>query len=83
MMSDIQNLDVMLGGNHFDREESEDNILARRPESTNCNASDNEESLHLNTREDKSSNSTVRIPLVKVLALSLINYQVNLIRGSQ
>ena len=33
IMSDIENLDVMLGGNHFDREKSEDSILAKRPES--------------------------------------------------
>ena len=31
IMSDIGNLDVMLGGNHFDEEENEDSILARRP----------------------------------------------------
>ena len=36
-MSDIENLVVMLGWNHFDREESEDSILARRPESASCN----------------------------------------------
>ena len=30
-MSDIENLDVMLGGNHFDGEESEESILARSP----------------------------------------------------
>ena len=60
IMSDNENLDVMLGGNHFDREESEDSILARRPESSNCNSSYNEESPHLNTRENKSGNSTDR-----------------------
>ena len=59
-MSEIENLDVMLGESHFDREESEGSILARRPRSASCNASDNEESPHLNTREDKSGNSTDR-----------------------
>ena len=58
MLSDINNLDVMIGGSHFDREESEDNILARRPESDNCNASENnEENLRLNTKENRSGNS--------------------------
>ena len=38
--SDIENLEVMIDGNHFDREESEDSILARRPESASCKASD-------------------------------------------
>ena len=48
----------MLGGNHFDREESEDSILARRPESASCNASDNDDSPQLNTRENRSGKST-------------------------
>ena len=50
MLSDIENLDKMFGGSHFDREESEDSILARRTESVGCNASENiEENPHLNT----------------------------------
>ena len=57
IMSDIQSLDIMLGGNHFDREESEDIILARSPESASCNAPDNEENPHLNTRENRAGNS--------------------------
>ena len=60
IMSDIENLDVILVWNHFDSEESEDNILARRPESASCNASDNEERPHLNTRENGSGSSTDR-----------------------
>ena len=59
-MSDIENLDVMLDGNHFDREEREDSLLARRPESASRNASDNKESPHLDTRENRSGNSTDR-----------------------
>ena len=43
MLSDIENLDILLGGDHFEREESEDRNLARRPESVNCNASENNE----------------------------------------
>ena len=59
MLSDIKNLDIMLGGSHFDREGSEDSILARRPESVSCNASEkNEETVHLNTRENSSANSS-------------------------
>ena len=47
MLSDIENLDIMLGGDHFEREKSEDSNLARRQESVNCNASENnEENLH-------------------------------------
>ena len=59
-LSDIENSDVTLGGTHFDREENEDIILARRPESASCNASDNEESPDLNTKENRSGNSTDR-----------------------
>ena len=47
----------MLYGNHFDREENEDINLARGPESANCNASDSEENLHPNNRENRSGNS--------------------------
>ena len=58
MLSEIENLDVMLGGSHFDREESEDKIFARRPECVNCNVCENnEENLHLNTKENRSGNS--------------------------
>ena len=60
ILSDIENLNIMLGGNHFYREESEVIILARRPKSASCNASDNEQNPHLNTRENRSSNSTDR-----------------------
>ena len=79
ILSDRENLDVMLGGNRFEREENEDSILGRWHESASCNAFDNEESPHLNTREDRSRNSTdlVGILLVQVVALSSINYQVN------
>ena len=58
MLSDIEDLHIMLGGSLFDREESEDSILARRRESVNCNASvNNEENLHLNTKENRCGNS--------------------------
>ena len=58
MISDIEILDKMLGGSHFDREESEDNILARRPRSDKGDVSENnEENLRPNTRESRSGNS--------------------------
>ena len=58
MLSDIENLDTMLGGSHFDREESEESTLARRPRSDNGDISENnEENLHSNTRESRSGNS--------------------------
>ena len=51
MLSDLENLDIMLGGSHFDREESEESILARRLRSDNGDISaNNEENLHSNTR---------------------------------
>ena len=58
MLSDIVNLDIMIGGSHFDREESEDSIFARRHRSDNADVSENnEENLHPNTRESRSGNS--------------------------
>ena len=58
MLSDKENLDKMLGGSHFDREESGDSILARRPRSDNGDVSENnEENLHPNTRKSRSGNS--------------------------
>ena len=58
MLSDLETLDIMLGGSHFDREESEDSILARRPRSYNGDVSENnEQNLHPNTRESRSGNS--------------------------
>ena len=42
----------------FLREESKDSIFAKRPENAGCNASAIEENSHLNTRENRSGNST-------------------------
>ena len=54
MLSDIENLDVMLGENHFDdseREESLDSNLARWPErSTSDNFGNRDENMYLNHR---------------------------------
>ena len=53
VLSDIENLDIMLAGSRFDRDGSADSVLARRPENVSCNASENtEESLHLNTKKN-------------------------------
>ena len=58
ILSDIGNLDVLLGENHFNgmgREESLDSNLARRPESaTSNNFGNDDENLYLN-RSDISS----------------------------
>ena len=58
ILSDIENLDVMLGENHFnnmDREENLDSKLARRPESaTSNNVGNDDENLNLNRRDISS-----------------------------
>ena len=52
MLSDIENLDIMLGKRHSEREESVNSNSARRPESANSNMfENNEEILYLNHRE--------------------------------
>ena len=52
MISDIENLDIMLGEHHLDtveREESLNSNLARRPESANSNNFENDdEHMYLN-----------------------------------
>ena len=48
----------MLGGNHFEREESVNSNLPRRFDSINCNASENnEENLYSNPREVRQTNN--------------------------
>ena len=58
ILSDIENLDVKLGENHFnnmDREENIDSKLARRPESaTSNNVVNDDENLNLNRRDISS-----------------------------
>ena len=66
MLSDIENLDIMLGERHSEREESVNSKSARRPESAISNMyENNEENLYLNHRElglgndaDQGQNST-------------------------
>ena len=58
MLSDIENLDIMLGERHSEREDSVNCNLARRPESTNSNLFENNgNNLYLNPREIGSSNN--------------------------
>ena len=61
MFSDIENLDIMLGGDHFDtrkRDESLNSNLARRPESAISNDLENDqENTHVNQRVINSGNS--------------------------
>ena len=57
MLSDIENLDIMLGERHSEREESVNSNSARRPESANSNMfENNEEILYLNHREMRLGN---------------------------
>ena len=54
MLSDIENLDILLGKNRFEREESENNNLTRRAESISCIASENnEENLYSNRSQER------------------------------
>ena len=52
MLSDIENLDIMLGERHSEKEESGNINAARRPEKANSNMfENNEENLYVNQRE--------------------------------
>ena len=55
MVCDIENIDIMLGTNHFEREESEFSFsVSRRPESPSCDALvNNESNSHFNSRENE------------------------------
>ena len=54
MLSDIENLDIMLGGIDPEREESEFSNFVRRPESSSYNKLVNQEAnYHSNSREDE------------------------------
>ena len=58
MLSDINNLDSMLGGNHLERKEGEFSDSIRRRGSPNFNAAENnEEYSYPNSRENRSYNS--------------------------
>ena len=46
MLPDIENLDIMLGGNHLEREESEYENFSRRSTSPNLNTHENGEENH-------------------------------------
>ena len=54
LLSDIENLDTMLGTNNFQREESELSNSVRRPESPRYNAwVNNDTNSHYNSRENE------------------------------
>ena len=54
MLSDIENLDIMLGSNHLEREESETSNSVHRPESPNYTALVNHDvNSHSNFKEDE------------------------------
>ena len=54
MLSDIENFDIMLGGDNLEREQSEINNSVRRPESPRHNTLVNHDvNSHSNSREDE------------------------------
>ena len=58
MLTDIENLDFMVGGNHLEREESEYDNSSRISISPNLNTHENDEENHYpNSRENRSGNS--------------------------
>ena len=58
MLSDVENLDFILGGNHLEREKSEYSNSIRRPGSPSYNAPENnEENRYPSSREKRSDNS--------------------------
>ena len=85
IMSDIENLDEMLGGNHSDREESVTvPLLGYLKVQVVTPLIMRKDHIWILERTDLAIVPTViRIPLVQFLALSLLNYQVNSFRGSQ
>ena len=60
MLSDIENLDIILGGNHLDRQGSEFSDSIRRPDSPNFNAPDKvEKHSYPNSMENTLSHSDI------------------------
>ena len=60
MLSDIDNMDVMLRSNHFEQEESELSNSVRSPERPSYNAISNHDlNSHSNSRENASRDFTV------------------------
>ena len=54
MLSDTENMKIMLGSNHFEREENEHGSSVRRPERPSYNALTNHDSnSHSNSRENE------------------------------
>ena len=78
MLSDIENLDIMLRGNHLEREGSEFSGSIRRPDSPNFNAPENiEEDMYPNCREKRSKKVRIMaiFQLVQTLVLSLADFE--------
>ena len=80
MLSDRENLDIMLRGNHLEKEESEYHNSSRRSISPNLNTHENDEeniTLTLGKIYQVTVPNTVITPLVLTQVLSSISYQVN------
>ena len=58
ILSDIENLDIILGGNHLEKEESEYDNSSRKSNSPNLNTyENNEENRYPSSWENRLSNS--------------------------
>ena len=73
MLSDIENLDVMLGGYHFsdiERDESLNSNLDRRPESATSNVLENDhENTHVNSKTTNPGNCAKTVSQTKIQPL--------------
>ena len=80
MLSDIQNLDVMLDENHLngtERDESLDNTSIRKHESVASNNLENEGESSYSNHRNSNVRTNAEIQLICVLRLISINCQVN------
>ena len=81
MLSDIENLDIMLGENHFNRNERDESVssnFGRRPGSASVDESENNgENRYSATRDIDPSNmpNTAGIQLEVILVLRLTSCQ--------
>ena len=87
MLPDIENNHIMLGTNHFEREESDFSNFVRKPESPNYHTLGYEtvipiHNLILEIMEQGILSNTASIQEVPFLVSSLVGYQENLIKGS-
>ena len=81
MLSDIENIDIMLGEGHFNARERESSLnsnLPRRSRSFASNESENENgNVGRNQRNDHSRTNMIKIQLQPTLVLRLTGCQVN------